>query len=246
MAIDWKRTRFEVTLEERLASGASVVEEGTLLARIAESNVKKVKPAVADDKRNMLDGFALLDTESNSTRPNIEVVTIPSSSPFTVLAAKTNLVSIAFIRVKPATGDDFTNVGANPAATQYAVDIATGIFTFASADAGKSITLYYRYNLTVEEARRLYYQRSVNNEANAFLAQLSVGKGHLVLFTSMFDTGHQTNNWAIGNRVKSAANGILAPGSLAADALAITDVDAIVISIPTVDDPWLGVEGHIG
>lgn len=73
-----------------------------------------------------------------------EAQTIPATAPYTVIAV--NAATFAFDQgVAYANGTPLVAVSANPAAGQYAV-APTGIYTFAAADEGKSITLAYANN----------------------------------------------------------------------------------------------------
>lgn len=54
------------------------------------------------------------------------------------------------------TGISLKRVGASPTAGQYAVDPASGTFTFAAADAGNPVLLNYEYSIADNPASSLY------------------------------------------------------------------------------------------
>lgn len=76
-----------------------------------------------------------------------EVATIPNSGFTITVAQAANYVDN--LRVYNAsTGLEMTRVASGPATGQYAVNIATGVYTFASADAAKVVWLSYKYTST--------------------------------------------------------------------------------------------------
>lgn len=72
-----------------------------------------------------------------------EAGTVPASSPFTVAVAN----SATFVNdngvVYTSTGLPLTKVASGPSAGQYSV--ASGVYTFSSADAGKAVLASYTY-----------------------------------------------------------------------------------------------------
>lgn len=73
---------------------------------------------------------------------------IPASSPYTITVAPPN--SGTFVAdmgvIFAATGVQLTRVASAPTAGQYSV--SAGVYTFAAADAGKSVALSYEYSAT--------------------------------------------------------------------------------------------------
>lgn len=73
---------------------------------------------------------------------------IPASSPYTITVAPPN--SGTFVTdmgvIFAATGVQLTRVASAPTAGQYSV--SAGVYTFAAADAGKSVALSYEYSAT--------------------------------------------------------------------------------------------------
>lgn len=74
-----------------------------------------------------------------------EAGTIPASSPFTVTVANAATFGDDNGVVYLLTGLPLTKVAAAPAAGQYSV--ASGVYTFNSADAGKAVLVSYTYGL---------------------------------------------------------------------------------------------------
>jgi hypothetical protein len=78
-----------------------------------------------------------------------EAATAPATSPYTVTVA--NAATYAddlgvFYAAGANAGNRFTRVTTASAAGQYSVNLATGIYTFAAADAGVSLLISYLYN----------------------------------------------------------------------------------------------------
>lgn len=68
---------------------------------------------------------------------------VPAASPYTVTVDQASDYARNIGVVNIATGQHLKRVASAPAAGQYSVDVATGIYTFASADAGASILIRY-------------------------------------------------------------------------------------------------------
>jgi hypothetical protein len=77
---------------------------------------------------------------------NGEAITVPSGSPYTVVvvnAAQTPLADYGVFY--QSTGIQLTLVSSAPTVGQYAFNAATGTYTFAAADAGIALYVYYTY-----------------------------------------------------------------------------------------------------
>src|SRR5205809_3908028 len=80
-----------------------------------------------------------------------EAATVPASTPYTVTVANAaNFVDDlgVFYAAGANAGNRFTRVTTPSAAGQYSVNLATGIYTFAAADAGATPLVSYLYNST--------------------------------------------------------------------------------------------------
>ena len=79
-----------------------------------------------------------------------EAATVPATTPYTVTVA--NAASYAddlgvFCAAGASAGNRFTRVTTPSAAGQYSVNLATGIYTFAAADAGAALLVSYLYTI---------------------------------------------------------------------------------------------------
>lgn len=76
-----------------------------------------------------------------------EAATIPSSSAYTYQTANhTTFIQDQGV-IYALTGLPFTRVAAGPAQGQYSVNVGTGVYTFAAADAGAKVLVSYNYTL---------------------------------------------------------------------------------------------------
>lgn len=91
----------------------------------------------------------VVQTQVSSVTP-----TIVPSAPSTVLITPPNSGTyINNLGVTDAYAVPLTRVASNPTTGQYAVDEATGTYTFATADIGKPVFINYRYSATVAGAK---------------------------------------------------------------------------------------------
>lgn len=74
-----------------------------------------------------------------------EVGTIPSSVAYTITVANGATFSRDLGVVDALTGKPYTRVASAPATGQYSLVEATGVYTFATADAGKGVLISYLY-----------------------------------------------------------------------------------------------------
>jgi len=80
-----------------------------------------------------------------------EAATVPATTPYTVTVA--NAASYVddlgvFYATGASAGNRFTRVTTPSAAGQYSVNLTTGIYTFAAADAGASLLISYLYTVS--------------------------------------------------------------------------------------------------
>lgn len=77
-----------------------------------------------------------------------EAAAIPATTPYTVTVAQAADFAQNVGVINAANGNHLVLVASAPAAGQYAVDPATGIYTFNSADASAAIIIRYNVNAT--------------------------------------------------------------------------------------------------
>jgi hypothetical protein len=95
--------------------------------------------------------FGQTPTTGQLTVSDNEAAVVPASSPYTVTVA--NAVNFAddlgvYYASGASAGNRFTRVTTPSSAGQYSVNPATGIYTFAAADAGAGVLVSYLFNGT--------------------------------------------------------------------------------------------------
>jgi len=90
--------------------------------------------------------FGLAPAAGSHTMSQDEPETIPQNPPYTVTVANAaTYVDDSGVWLA-ASGDRFNTATAPSATLQYNVNLATGVYTFSAADAGKTIRISYTYN----------------------------------------------------------------------------------------------------
>ena len=150
MANDIKRTWYQHVDVLPLASGATVSEEGQVMAAVLEGGVEKVKPATGSG--DVVAGFSVFRQVDYTTRPIVAEGTVPASAPYTVELGHTSLVS-GRVRVYNVTNAaDMTVVAIAPAAaTEVQVNLTTGTLTFHSGAADEAFIIYYTLSFLTEQ-----------------------------------------------------------------------------------------------
>jgi hypothetical protein len=242
MPYDLKLSHFSLSLQKDVASGQVVDREGVVLRSVLEAGQEKVQKADGSAATYEIAGFAISDNETIGIIPAVEDFTIPAApGPYTVQLAHTSLVGTApnsSVRVMEIGGSDWTEVAGAPAATEFQPVVTTGVITFNVADAGKSVRIWYRANLTVAEARLRFFQRNINNDAGAIFNTVVVGMGAGEIYTAEYDTNVDWSTAVPGSTgvITSGADGILTIGG---SGTAIPG--ARCIHVPDIDQPYLGI-----
>lgn len=90
--------------------------------------------------------FGLTAAATQTLFADMESGTIPASSAYTLTVTNgANFVANGNVFFG-ATGLPLKRVASAPAASQYSVNTTTGVYTFASADAGKAVYISYTYS----------------------------------------------------------------------------------------------------
>lgn len=240
MPYDLTKTHYSLSLQKNVAAGSVVDREGVLLQAVLEGGEEVVKKADASAADLKLVGFAVSDNEAIGIIPVVVDATVPAApGPYTVqLAPYTSVVgtppnsSMRVLDVTAAADLTEENTG-TPASGEFYPNVTTGLITFHSDEAGHSVRIFYRANLTVAESRLRFFQRNINNEAGAIFNSVVVGGGIGEIYTAEYDTNV---DWSTGAAILSGADGILTVGG------AGTEVPGgRVIHVPNPDGPYLGI-----
>jgi len=238
--IDIKRTFYTWSDTQPVATGKTVTEEGQGLVAVMEGGVEKVKPAEAGVGEVCV-GFAMFRQLTFGTAAVVEDHIIPTAAPFVVELGKQNLITGQVRAYSPADVADFAPAAAPPAvaAGEVLVDLAHGTAEFnGAADGGKTVRVFYRYDLTVAESMQQFYQAPTNMPDPNFFSQVGVGKGKGRVFTMYYD---QSVDWA-NPAVVPALAGAPTPGMLCDGGAGPVVPNARVVQVPSPVDPYLGIE----
>jgi len=82
-----------------------------------------------------------------------EADTVPATAPFQITVSNAATYNDDLGVTYAASGLRFNRVTTPSAAGQYSVNLATGVYTFSSADEGQALLISYTYNLTTSGSK---------------------------------------------------------------------------------------------
>jgi hypothetical protein len=237
--------------EYELVTGTNLVEESQLMVAggtTTQQATTSVTGAGFGDAVPL--GFALNGKILATTFTNYEVGTVPAApGPYTYTLDHSNLVTNTYTALADAYVWDTTGgvvlqvAGAAVAATSVTLAVATGIITFAAADAGHSFWVRYRWTLTTAESREILRQSPIGRGSESTFDKVVIAREHCIVYTTMYDADA---GWVLNQQLGTAVNGNPVTG--AGGVLTIFDNNAVgtcfgrVVSLPSANDPYLGVE----
>lgn len=234
--IDIKRTFYTWSDTQEVATGFTVAEEGQGLVAVMENGIEKVMPS-AGLAGEVFVGFAMFRQTAFSTAAVVEDHIVPTAAPYVVELGKRNLIAGQCRVLDVVAGADLAPAAAPPAvaAGEFLVDNGLGTVEFNAAEAGKTVRVFYRHDLTVTEALQQFYEAPINHPNPNFFTQVGVGKGKGRVYTMYYD---QAIDWSGAAVVPAlAAGGMITDGGVGP---AIPN--ARVVHVPSPTDPYLGVE----
>lgn len=251
---DLTRSIWETKRIYPLSAGTNIAEEASLMIQAAGATSVEaaVSAGVADEVPL---GVALLSFIKGTTFTKYEMGVVPTVAPYTFQLNRANLVNDG-AGLAEAYAYDVTNGAAIPIVAfpgppgagpppEAMIDPLTGLMTFNAALAGVSFYVRYRYDMTVVEKEALIRSSHVNRGADEQFATTSVGVGRCRVYTTMYDASCEwellTQNGA-GNSPCLGPNGLWSTVNVNATGTPF----GRVISLPTVDDPYLGIEYDSG
>jgi hypothetical protein len=231
---DLTKSFFNDLREHPVASGASVTEEGQLLVYVADgAGGVAVQPCTTGASQRLA-GFSICDAMKVITETVVETVTVPVGGG-TVTLHNANIIITAGTdarAVASTTGVLTYNAGV-PGGGEYGLTTA-GVITFNVAEQNQTVTISYRYNLTMEQMLDKYHERSISNRGQDYFSTVAVGCLSGEIYTNQYDQGvayviNAALFPAANGRVSSAAGG-------AANAV------GYVIQLPSTTDGLLGIK----
>ena len=206
----------------------SVKDEGVGLVSTFVDDVLTVAPAEGGGSEHFAGisyGFQFFPT----TKVEVVTSTIPATGSY-VLNTKPNLVA-SQISIFDVTGNVKLNEDVSGSGN-FQVDDLTGVVTFHSAQAGHVVRIIYKFYPTVIELVSDGIVPNNNSLGIDGIDRIGVFKKGTI-YTDKFDV---TVDWASRPAI------VLEAGGIFSTATAGTTVNATIISIPTNNDPFLGLE----
>ena len=202
------------------APGAVIHAEGLALVRQAGSQAAGVLPSTGQTS-DIFVGFALAGT---SAAPFLEAMTNKVEK---FVVGSTGVVTLART---PVTGQ--VSVFDNTAEAPVGSPSVTGN-RVTGLTPGDEVTVTYKYQLTVEEARALFGDVEPGGYSGDYVSQIGVAKRGL-FYTGEFDA---SVDWASATAVKLAAGGQVTNEDGAGNT-----INATIVAVPGVEYPYLGLE----
>lgn len=230
--LDLSRCITSLILEKPVATGSVCDVEGAALVSVLEGGVEKVKPSTGAAGEKFV-GFCMVRSQSIEYVPVVEEGSVPASAPYT-LQLKHGAIVSGEIRVYDATdATDLTEGDPGTDANAFSVDYSTGLVTFNAAKAEHDVVIYYRYSPTVAEVKAMYFEEAIGTNAGAVWNRTAVIVPPCEIYTTEYDV---TVDWSNATEIRLGPNGRLTTGG---SGTVITG--ARVISVPTVENPYLGI-----
>lgn len=209
--------------EYPLAAGAVLAADGQALVIATTSGVVGVSPSANGASEKFI-GFVNAQTSALpfllTTEVKVEKFTTPVGGVLTL--SKTPVGSTAVV-TRDDTGATVTQTGAS----------GNNIDISGAAITGVPVTVVYRYNLTAAQSRARGGDVQPGGYSGNMIQSVSVASAGRV-YTDQFDT---SKNYGTATSLKTGANGLITNQDGSSPA-----ISAVVIALPNVDFPYLGLE----
>ena len=226
-------TRYQLTTNKLVASdvtAAGIVDGAGLFSKLENGALVVSNGEVAAD--NVFAGIAFSQYRAQTATNAVEEFKAPANGGSIVLAHQpVGAISTVFASMD---GEQAAVVAAEPAAGE--IQLVGNTMTFHADDAGKSVYVCYKYNLTVAEIESIPFMGDgvPGAAVSAQTGTVSVGqKGEF--YTDQFDTSVDWNSDA--EDIQLIDGGIFSRGQETG-----VKVNAVVCHVPTAELPFLGIE----
>lgn len=215
----------------KVAETVSVLEEGVPLVRVMEDGVMKVAPCTGDADEIFI-GYSQNRHTAPSEAPIVEEFTIPGTSPYTLQTSKLPL-TFATAATIYINGTAATILTSGSPTTGQVLVTTTGGLTFAAADAGKSVSVVYRYALSQAEAAYMF-GNDIPFVRHPMVETTVVEVG--VVYTDRYDPA---DDWAGADKAYLGADGVLTTDDTTGT------FAGFVVAAPAVGNGFLGIEWNL-
>lgn len=207
---------------------------GMALVR-ADSGADRLVAISGANAGEIFAGIAKSDSLDLSYVNAVEDVVVPSDAPYTVTLGRGLLVA-GQIRCYDITDSAALTEGNDANAGEFEATDATGVLSFNVAQAGNTVRVTYRSELTARQRDLLFQSSAISRGEDANAGEVSAIRGPGIVFTLYYDT---TIDWSpsggVPKVVKTGAGGLFTVGGNGATV-------GRVHSVPTPSDPYLGIE----
>lgn len=243
---DFARSYFQETRQYPLQAGTNIAEEGQLMIAVAGATTVEATTSTGAGGEVPL-GVNLLSYIAGTTFTWYETGTIPSVAPYTNTLKFPNIIDVG-AGVAEAYFYDVTSGAARtiiapgvPNNVQAAINTATGVVTNNVANAGHTFYVRYRFTMTTTQKELLIHSSHINRGAESEFTTVNVGIGHCVVYTTNYDA---RGVWTLLVQNGAGASPCLGPGGrwTTITLSGASTAFGRVISLPTADDPYLGIE----
>lgn len=207
--------------EQAVAPGANITAEGQALIRVTGAQSTGVQQSLGA-ANEVFAGFSVMGVSAAPLPAlygvKVETFTVPGSG----------IVQLAHTPVSGQLAVYDTTAGA-----AVATPTVVGS-TVTTLTAGNVVTVTYKYALTVVQSRALQGDVQPGGYAGVYVGQVGVAKRG-VIYTDQFDA---SVNWTAATAIKLAANGQITNQTGATGVV----INGYVVSLPTQEVPYLGIE----
>lgn len=225
--LDLNRCMIMESYLREVASTVGNVEEGVPMIHVLENGVGVLAKA-AGNSGEMFAGVSQSKHIRPTTGRMVETLKVPASGTYAVSLSRTPTGAAADRGVFNAGGTALTSAAAVDAATKY--NLTGKTVTVDSSLAGQDITIQYQYDFTATESALMFGSDLAVLDVIAAKNIGVIDTG--VIYTTCYDPGV---NWATTTAVKLGAGIFTGSGGSG------TAVTAIVVSVPTAGDAFLGL-----
>jgi hypothetical protein len=233
-------TRELITLPFPVASTLTNFAEGVALNIINQSGVGVLTLTASAASTDKFGGASRSQWNTPTTGIYFDTLTVPSSSPYTATLSNALAGTGTEILLYNTTASAYiTPQTAAAPATGYA-QVANGstTVTFNSAQAGATVTVQYRYNLTAAQALALTGNGIPGFSPPQVTGVLDTIRQGIV-YTDQFDASKDWTTWAGGSGSVLVGNaGQFTLGATGSNAVV---PNAVVVAAPTSTLPFLGL-----
>ena len=224
-------TRVFKSVNEDLAPGAAVQEEGVALAYTRVNGTTYVQPCTGTDGE-IFAGLSMIRNLPPSLYPVVEEVIVAADGTFTLSHAPEGAF---LIKLGNTPLDIVTTPPAD--ATEAELNGVNGVTHVSSA--GKKLIAQYQYKITVAEARQLLGDMPYGGNAANLMGFVSAVKQATPIATSFYDP---SKDWTNALGVKLAAGGRLAPAATKAEMIP----NVVLKNTPSAANPFIEIELNLG